>query len=140
MSQENVKLAEKLLDVYNERSFVENVDLIDPDIVWDMSRVNLPDAVSPSGPSAFLSFMQSWGEGFESEQVEAEEIIDAGDRVVIVIQHHARSSMSHIEFAQHFAMIWTFRDGRAVRLELYPTRAEALQAVGQSEQDAHADS
>jgi ketosteroid isomerase-like protein len=133
MSQENVELAKKLLDVYNERSFVENVDLIDPEIVWDMSRVNLPDAVSPSGPSEFLSFMKGWEEGFGSEQVVAEEIIDAGDRVVVVIQHHARGRITHIEFDQSFAMIWTFRDGRAVRLELYPTRAEALEAVGLSE-------
>ncbi len=140
MSQENVELAKKLLDVYNERSFVENVDLIDPDIVWDMSRVDLPDAVSPSGPSEFLSFMESWEEGFAAEQMVAEEIIDAGDRVVVVIQHHARGRITHIEFDQNFAMIWTFRDGRAVRMELYPTRAEALEAVGLSEQDAHADS
>ena len=140
MSQENVELVKKLLDIYNERSFVENVDLIDPDIVWDMSRVNLPDAVSPSGPSEFLNFMKSWEEGFGSERVVAEAIIDAGDRVVVVIQHHARGRITHIEFDQTFAMIWTFRDGRAVRMELYPTRAEALEAVGLSEQDPHADS
>jgi hypothetical protein len=34
----------------------------------------------------------------------------------------------------------TFRDGRCVRWHIYADRAEALEAVGLSEQDARADS
>src|SRR5438067_9778090 len=33
MSQENVHLVGRLNDVFNERSFVENADLLDPDMV-----------------------------------------------------------------------------------------------------------
>jgi len=139
MSQQNIELVKRLLDVYNERSFVENVDLIDPDIVWDMSRVQLPDTISASGPSGFLAFIEGWEEGFASERMDAEEIIDAGDRVVVVIHHRARGRISHIKTHQHFAMVWTLREGRAVRMEVYPTREEAMKAVGLSEQDAHAD-
>jgi hypothetical protein len=38
------------------------------------------------------------------------------------------------------AWVWTFRDDKAVRWVVYEERSEALEAVGLSEQDAHADS
>jgi len=36
--------------------------------------------------------------------------------------------------------IWTVRDGRVVKIEWFFDHAQALEAVGLSEQDAHADS
>jgi hypothetical protein len=38
-----------------------------------------------------------------------------------------------------FAQVWTLRDRQAIRMQLYASVDEALQAVGLSEQDAHAD-
>jgi ketosteroid isomerase-like protein len=140
MSQENVEIVRKLLDVYNHRTFGENADLIDPDIVWDLSRVDLPDATSYTGPLEFTDFVNTWEEGFASEHMEAEEVFDAGDRVVVMIHQRGRGKASGIDVEQRFAMIWTVRGGRAIRMEMYPTREEALEAVGLSGQDAHAES
>jgi ketosteroid isomerase-like protein len=139
MSRENVELVRRLLDVYNERSFVENAELIDPEIVWDVSRVELPDGASYTGRSELRSFADAWEEGFESEQVTAQEIFDAGDRVVVLVRHCGRGKISGIEVDQTFAMVWTLRDGRAVRMDMYPTRDEAVEAAGLSEQDAPAE-
>jgi len=130
MSGENVALVRKLLDVYNERSFAENVDLIDPDIVWDLSRGELPDGSSYTGRLELRSFVETWEEGFESEHVDAEEIVDAGDCVVVMVHHRARGKISRIEIDQRYAMVWTLSGGRALRMDLYPTREEALEAVG----------
>jgi ketosteroid isomerase-like protein len=133
MSVENVELVQKLLDVYNERSFDENSELIDPEIVWDLSRVELPDGASYSGRSELRGFVETWEEGFESEHVTAEELLDAGDRVVVSIRHRGRGKISGIEIAQTFAMVWTLRDGRAVRMVMYPTLDEAVEAAGLSQ-------
>ena len=133
MSFSNVELVRKLFEVYNERSFEENADLIDPDMKWDMSRVELPDGSSYTGPEEFRDFIEAWEEGFASESMEAQEIIDAGERVVVVVEHRGRGRISGIEVDQHFAMVWTLRDGRAVAMTMYRTRDEALKAVGLSE-------
>jgi uncharacterized protein len=140
MSQENIELVRRMLDIYNERSFAENAELIDPEIVWDLSRVELPEGASYTGRLELSGFVETWEEGFESEHVEAEEILDAGDRVVVLVRHRGRGRFSGIDVDQTYAMVWTLRDGRAARMDLYPTRAQALEAVGLSEQDAHADS
>jgi len=132
MSRDNVEIVRKLLDIYNERSFAENVSLIDPDIVWDVSRVDLPDATAYTGPLEFSGFVETWEEGFASERMEAEELVDAGDQIVVTVRHHGRGRASGIEVDQRFAMVWTLSGGRAVRMDVYPTREEALKAVGLS--------
>jgi ketosteroid isomerase-like protein len=133
MSQENVAIVRRLLEVYNERSFGENVELIDPEMIWDFSRAELPDGSSYTGRSEFLGFIEAWEEGFESEHMDAREIIDAGDRIVVTVNHRGHGIASGIEIDQTFAMVWTLRDGRAVRMALFPTREEALEAVGLSD-------
>jgi ketosteroid isomerase-like protein len=133
MSAENVELVRRLLEVYNERSFAENFDLIDPEIVWDVSRVQLPDGESYSGRDELRDFVQAWEEGFEAEHVEAQEIIDAGDQVIVMVHHRGRGKLSGIEIDQRFATVWTLRDGRAVRMVMYGTREEALDALGVEE-------
>src|SRR5438874_12560366 len=107
MSRANVELVRKLFEIYNERTFGENEDLIDPAMVWDMSRAQLPDGTSYTGPSEFRDFVETWEEGFASEHMEAQEIIDAGDRVVVLVHHRGRGRASGIEVDQHFAMVWT---------------------------------
>jgi ketosteroid isomerase-like protein len=133
MSQENVELVRKLFQVYNERSFREHPELVAPDIVWDMSRVNLPDASSYSGRSEFPDFVEAWDESFAYESLEPREIIDAGDRVVVVVHERGRGKVSGIEVEQTFAMVWTVRSGRAIRMDIYPSLDAALEAVGLSE-------
>ena len=139
MSQENVEIVQRLFQVYNDRSFGEHADLIDSEMIWDFSRAELPDGSSYTGRSEFLSFIEAWEEGFETEHMEPHEILDAGDHVVVTVNHHGRGMRSGIEIDQTFVMVWTIRHGRAVRMALFPTRTEALEAVGLSEQDAHAD-
>ena len=77
MSQENVEIVRRLNDVFNERSFVENADLLDPDMVWDMSHVPLPDAAIFTGRLGLLEFLDAWTESFASEHIDAEEILTA---------------------------------------------------------------
>jgi ketosteroid isomerase-like protein len=119
-----------MFEIYNERSFVENADLIDPDIVWDVSRVELPEAASYTGRGELLDFAELWEESFTAEHVEARELLDAGDSVVVVVHHRGRGKASGIEIAQDFAMVWTIRERRAVRVVMYPTREEAVEAAG----------
>jgi ketosteroid isomerase-like protein len=136
MSQENMEIVRRLFQVYNDRSFAEHADLIDAQMTWDFSRAELPDGSSYTGRDEFLGFIAAWEEGFETEHMEAHEILDAGDCVVVTVNHRGRGMRSGIEVDQTFAMVWTIRDGRAVRMAVFPTRTEALEAVGVSEQDA----
>src|SRR3954447_21354428 len=83
--------------------------MLDPEFVWDVSRLEPPESASYIGQEGFLSFFESWAEGFASDRVEAEEIVDAGDRVVVMVHHSGRGRTSGIEVDQRYAMVWTVR-------------------------------
>ena len=133
MSQANVGLVRRLNDVFNEHSFVENADLLDPDMVWDMSHVGLPDAASFTGHLGVLGFLNTLTESFASEHIDAEDIVDSGDQVLVMVRLSGRGRTSGIDVDQRFAMVWTLRDGRAIRMDMYLTRDEGLKAVGLEE-------
>jgi ketosteroid isomerase-like protein len=74
--------------------------------------------------------MDAWGDTMDEVRFEVDELVDAGERVVAVTRLVARSHTTGLEFEQGVAMVWTLRDGLAVRLDPYATREEALRDVG----------
>jgi ketosteroid isomerase-like protein len=66
----------------------------------------------------------------DAVRFDVDELVDAGDRVIAVSRMVARAHTTGIEVEQAVALVWTIRDGRAVRLDPYATREEAVRAVG----------
>ena len=70
---------------------------------------------------------------FESVRLEIDEIVDAGERVVLVSTQHAVPKGGQQEIAVHMAEVWTVRDGLVSERRSYSTRAAALEAAGLGE-------
>jgi len=130
MSRENVEVVRRATDAYNRGALEEAAKWMDPEIEWDMSRVEVPDPDVYRGVDGMLAFHRSWEESWESQDLEPQELIEAGDQVVSVIRHVGRGKLSGAEVEQRFAQLWTVRDGKIVRMEMYPDREDALEAVG----------
>jgi ketosteroid isomerase-like protein len=61
---------------------------------------------------------------------EAEEFIDEGDDVVVVVRMYGRLKGSNQEIEATSGHVWTFRDARVIRFRAFDTPTEALEAVG----------
>jgi ketosteroid isomerase-like protein len=132
MSQENVEFV---------RGFFERIgrgeepwDLLPPDFVIDLSR-RLMDPAMLRGPDGIRAFYRdldaAWADG---ARLEVEELIDAGDKVLVLIRFGGRGKMSGAEVEALVWNLWAFRDGEPVRWTyLGEGRAEALEAVGLAE-------
>ena len=84
----------------------------------------------------FEAILNTW----ETVTVDLEEVIEgAGGRVLGVEQWRTRGREG-IEVGTKIFDLYTFRNGLIVRGDGFLDKAEALQAAGLSEQDAHADS
>ena len=68
------------------------------------------------------------------------ELIDLGERIVTLADGRMRAQASGVPLTNAYASVSTLQDGRVIHLQEYYDHAEALEAVGLSEQDAHADS
>src|ERR671930_2384698 len=130
MSQENVEVVRQATDAYNRGAFTEAIAWMDPEIEWDMSRVEVPDPDTYRGLERLQAFHESWRESWGSLELEIEELIDAGDEVISVVRQHGRGRLSGAEVEQGFAQVWALRDGKIIRMTMYPDRESALEAAG----------
>ena len=82
-----------------------------------------------------IGFWQTWRAAFPDFRIEIEEIIDAGEKVIVLGGVRGRGAESGVDVqTSSFPQVWTFGDaGRPLRVEMYQSRAEALEAVGLSE-------
>jgi ketosteroid isomerase-like protein len=79
-------------------------------------------------------FRETW----ESARAEPHEFIEAGDFVVMPATQHLKGR-GGIEVVASATLVWTIRNGAIERVTLYQERQDALEDLGLSEQDAHAE-
>ena len=106
----------------------------DPGFVWDMSTFRgWPEGQTYEGIEGAREFLRDWTDAWKDWRLEVEELHDAGERVVAVVRQSGVSKTTGLPVDMHFAQVWTLRNGRQTRMEMYADRAEALQAVGLTE-------
>ncbi len=84
--------------------------------------------------------MRRFLEQFERVTIEAEQIEAVGDTILVHVVQHGKYRTSGVEGDNQYFMLFTFRGRRIVRIETVMEEAEALEALGLSEHEAHADS
>jgi ketosteroid isomerase-like protein len=138
----------------------ENVDLVkglQPDGVDMVELVSVPDEVvneertefftddfevrfiaekygrgelEAQGGDGLLAMWREWLTAWESYQLDVEEVIDAGDNVVVFAHVKARTKRDGVPMEHSPAAVWRFREGKIAAVHFYLDRAEALEAAG----------
>jgi ketosteroid isomerase-like protein len=105
-----------------------------PEFVWDMSHFHgWPEQQVYEGIQGAEQFLAAWTSAWDDWQLELDSLHDANDRVVAVLRQHGRSTLTGISVDMALAMVWTLRDGKETRMEMYSEIGEALKAVGLEE-------
>jgi ketosteroid isomerase-like protein len=127
MSQENVEVVRRAIayEYYGVGDRAEAEAIFDPQVV-----LNPIDEEASSGFDAMRSDMERWASAFDELKVTIEEIIDAGDHVVVVARHQGRGAKSGAEVDARFYEVYTLREGKVWRVDEFNEMAEALEAVG----------
>lgn len=82
------------------------------------------------GSEGLTAIWLDWMAPWATYRTEIEEAIDLGDQVLLLVRDFGRREESTQEVELTAAAVWTVRDGKITRAEFYPTRNEALKAVG----------
>ena len=106
----------------------EAVRALADDFEWVVPRH--PEGEVRHGPEGMLEFVREWSEPWEELEVEWRFEQGAPDRVLAIINMRGRGSGSGVPTEMQFSQLWTFRDRRAIRMELYWDHDEALRAAG----------
>ena len=96
-------------------------ELLADDVEWFAlgSPERLPWAGEHRGQEAVRSRLARLGDAMDYSAFELKELHEAGDTVVEVIAAAGRARATGRAFASEVVRIWTFREGRAVRVRSY---------------------
>ncbi len=135
MSQENVDALRRVYEAMARGDFWAAREVFDPEIEWSWSSSmsGLTGVDTYHGIEGVEAATRDSFEAWDLFRQEAEEFIEAGDDVLVLIRQHGRPRGSTRDVEGEVGQVWTFRDGRVVRFKAFDTPAEALEAVALSE-------
>jgi ketosteroid isomerase-like protein len=126
MSQ-NVDVIRRAYEAGDRETFL---DIFAEDVVWDVSRSPYPDGGIYLGPEGVREWFRDVADAFENMANEVEEITDLGhDRVLVVTRARGRGRFSKIGVDYRFAPLFTFRNGKVVRMDRYNSRSESTRSL-----------
>jgi ketosteroid isomerase-like protein len=136
MSGENVRTIRECFRIFNEQGIQAALDafghLLDPDFRLEEAPA-VPDRERHAGREGFVANLAKLEESFEELRLEPLELLDLDNKVLVVVALSGRGRGSDVPVQGSFVQVWTLRDGKAVSLRDYATKAEALEAAGLQE-------
>jgi ketosteroid isomerase-like protein len=139
MSEENIEVVRRGYEAFNrwgahpgEERNPEIPPLLHPEVEFH-TYAGVPEPGVYRGRDAVIEYHERVFGQFESVRIELEELLSAGDSVVIISRQHTVPKGSEAEIVQPVVEVWTIRDGLLAERRAYPTRADALEAAGLQE-------
>ena len=133
MSEENVEAVRAIYERFSEGDFRASVDLFDRHVLYLMT----PDAPEADedyvGVEAVATATRRLFETWADLTMDAEELIVAGDTVLVSVRQRGVARISGVPTEAHYFTLWSFRGRKVIRIENFPERAQALEAAGLSE-------
>ena len=129
MSGENVDFIERGFEAFNERG----VDGILPFIHPEFEATTPPNLASEPdtyrGHDGIRRWFDSFDDVMDGIRWDAHDFQQAGDKVVVEFTLRARGKTTGLDFGQDAVMVWSMRDGKAIRVELFESLDDALRAA-----------
>ena len=139
MSQENVDVVRAAYEAWNAGDMEAFRGLFADDAIIVRFLEGWPEPGPFVGRDTIMRTFEQLRETWDADALEPiGDFIDIGDRVAV--RQIWRGAGSGPEANLEMTWVGTVRKGKIVFVEFFWDHAEALEAVGLSEQDAHADS
>ena len=120
----------RIYELFAVEDYDAAAELVDPEIDWDTSAA--PAGVRVTGAEAAIGDYRGMREAWEEFELVAEDFVDAGDHVVVVVRNSGRGVGGGVPIEARRAHVWGLRAGVPVSFRLYLDPDEALAAVGAS--------
>jgi ketosteroid isomerase-like protein len=128
MSQENLEILRQALPESAPGNVEALFSIFDESVEWDYVGA-FPEVQTARGPAEVREFFRGWSDAFDGFGFQAEEAIDAGDSVAVLVRQWGRGKETGAEVENRIWQLFTFRDGKVVHCRGFETKAEALEAA-----------
>jgi len=122
VSRQCVRLIRRLYADFQRGDLAGLLEALDPAVEWT-EPPELPYGGTFRGPAAVGDFLRTFAVHYEAFAVEAEQMLDAGDHVVVLGRYRGRA-VGGRDFEAPFAHVWQLGpDGQVVRYQDYTDKA-----------------
>jgi ketosteroid isomerase-like protein len=134
MSKENVEIVRKSFLAVSGGDPMAGARFYDPSIEWDMSGVTGWLEKRVYRGREVIPFLQAWAGSWRDWHFDVDEVRDGkGEQVFAAIHEWGTGSGTGVRVDQHRYFAVTLGAGRAVRVQMFSERPDALKAVGLAE-------
>jgi hypothetical protein len=119
MSREDVEIVRRLYDAVARGDTATVLALYDPDVEWDFTRHAYGSMIGGRvyrGHEGLRAFFGDLLDVWESVGWDLEDLIDAGEHVILVANQRARGRTSGADVKGTAVGVWTIRQGKVVRV------------------------
>ena len=128
MSQENLQIVRRAYEAYARGDLAAILGDLVPEMITYREE---PDGATFHGSEGFLRAIAEWVEDFDEFAATAEEMIDVNDHQILVRVHQkAVGAQSGAPIEADFWFVHTLRDAKVIRLDMFTSKARALEAAG----------
>ena len=117
-----------LYQAINERDWEAGFGLLDDEFEWLEPEQSLLGG-RHHGYEEIRRAIETQLEVFDEFTVEPEEFHEHGDRVAVPVRQRARGGVSGVEVEIRLGHLWTVRNGKVVRLEVFAAREDVRKAA-----------
>src|SRR5213078_3642974 len=110
MSQQNVEIVRRFYECWERLDWDGMVELLDPDVEQHGTVRGIEERSVRRGPSEMRRSYESSEETWAEHRVEMQEIVGAGDRVIVFQREYQRGRASGVELVIDTAAIYDVRD------------------------------
>jgi ketosteroid isomerase-like protein len=129
--QDNVEIVRQAFEAVEREGWQSLFPLIDPEFELTTPPELAMEPDTYRGHAGVRRYFESFEDAMDDIRIVPDgEFLAAGDKVFFPFRLSARGKETGIEAEQRAFQVWTLRDGKGLRAEVFATREAALDAAG----------
>jgi ketosteroid isomerase-like protein len=126
----NIELVREGLAAFTRGEFERLAEFVQPDMV-SFRASPLPGPQTYLGAAGVLEMYDDWTAEFGKFDMDFVEFADAGERVIVEMVQRATGKASGATVEARFWIVYTLREKKISRMDVYNSREQALEAASQ---------
>jgi ketosteroid isomerase-like protein len=128
MQPGTVDVVREIIDAFNRGDVEAMLARMEREFEWSPLE-NSPVSRRVRGHEQVRRYVEDWIDTFDNLRMEVGDLRAVGDHVVVEVNGHGSGRASGVELHNRYCQVWTLRRGKAVRMDEYASREQALAAL-----------
>jgi ketosteroid isomerase-like protein len=130
VAQDDVEVVRRMLRAFNDGDVEAIVAECDHTVEWEEQSIPGVDRLYRGHDGVRRWWATVGWEELGSIEGRLEELKEADDTLIAAVRFEGEGRSSGVRVQMHVHLVFTFRDGKVVRRQVFQTLAEALKAAG----------